>query len=216
VPELKFCGLTRAEDVVEAGKLGANYVGVIFAGGPRHQTMVTAQTILFEFPRPPKRVLVVADQTPIEIAGLAYAIRAEVVQLHADPSPDRIQQVKKEVPAEVWAVLRISGSDLPPNFEAIAEIADGVVLDAKAPGGLGGSGIRLPWKELGNTLRSRRKGLRVILAGGLNPENVTEAISLIEPDVVDVSSGVESAPGIKDHQRMRAFRDAVREAGVRR
>src|SRR3954471_18851017 len=140
VPELKFCGLTRAEDVVEAGKLGADYVGVIFAGGPRHQTMLSAQTILFEFPRPPKRVLVVADQTPIEIAGFVYAIRADVVQLHADPSPERIQQVKKETAADVWAVLRISGSDLPANFDAIAKVADGIVLDAKTPSGLGGSG----------------------------------------------------------------------------
>jgi phosphoribosylanthranilate isomerase len=216
VPELKFCGLTRAEDVAEAARLGADYVGVIFAGGPRHQTMRNAQTMLFERPRPPRRVIVVADQTPIEIAGLALATRADVVQLHADPSQDRIQQVKREVSADVWAVMRIAGSELPQHFDAIAGIADGVVLDAKAPSGLGGSGMRLPWRELGAALRGRRKGLRVILAGGLTPENVTEAISLLEPDVVDVSSGVEAAPGIKDHNRMRAFRDAVRDAGVRR
>jgi phosphoribosylanthranilate isomerase len=216
MPEIKFCGLTRAEDVAEAAELGADFVGVIFAGGPRHQTTRTAQTILFERPRPPRRVIVVADQTPIEIAGLALAMRADVVQLHADPSPERIEQVKREVSADVWSVMRIAGSELPRNFDAVAGIADGIVLDAKAPGGLGGSGIRLPWHELGDTLRGRRKGLRIILAGGLTPENVTEAISLIEPDVVDVSSGVEAAPGIKDHKRMRAFRDAVREAGVRR
>src|SRR4051812_8138476 len=160
--------------------------------------MSNAQTILFERPRPPRRVIVVADQTPIQIAGLALACRADVVQLHADPSVERITQVKREISADVWTVMRIAMSELPENFDAVAGIADGIVLDAKAPGGLGGSGMKLPWREIGNTLRSRRKGLRIILAGGLNPENVTEAISLVEPDVVDVSSGVESAPGIKD------------------
>jgi phosphoribosylanthranilate isomerase len=88
-------------------------------------------------------------------------------------------------------------------------VGDGLLLDAAVPGKLGGTGVTLPWAELAEPLRELRRFKRIILAGGLRPENVGQAIAALSPDVVDVSSGVESSPGIKDHGRMREFRDAV-------
>jgi phosphoribosylanthranilate isomerase len=94
--------------------------------------------------------------------------------------------------------------------------ADALLLDAHVPGKLGGTGTTLPWRTMAADLRELRAAAgpesRLVLAGGLTPDNVGEAILLLRPDVVDVSSGVERAPGIKDHDRMHAFADAVRTA----
>lgn len=206
--------MTRAEDVAHAASLGASYVGVIFAGGPRHQSMESAQRFLAGAPRPMRRVAVVAGQTPIEIAGLVRALRIDIVQIHADPTAQRIADLRSAIDAELWSVLRVSGDSLPESFEELADVSDGIVLDARTPDGLGGSGITLDWLKLRADLAARRDG-KIILAGGLKPENVAGAIAALEPDIVDVSSGVESAPGLKSHVRMRAFRDAVSGGGVK-
>ena len=214
--EVKFCGMTRGEDVSYAAGLGAAYVGAIFAGGPRHQTLDGAQRVFGASVPPPMRVGVVAEQTPIEIAGLVNALRLHAVQLHANPTAERIDQVRATTAAKIWAVLQIPGDQLPPDILDIAAAADAIVLDARVPGGLGGSGVTLPWTQLARSLAKVRGNCRIVLAGGLRPENVATAITAIEPDVVDVSSGVESAPGIKDHNRMRAFIEAVAGVGAKR
>ena len=213
--EIKFCGMTRAEDIGVAASLGASYIGVIFAGGPRHLTADSAQRVLAASPPPPKRVAVVGEQTEAEIAGLVKTLHLDVIQLHANPSVERIENVRATTMAEIWAVIQLAGDALPANAGDVANAADGIVLDAHVPGGLGGSGVTLPWTSLARALAGVRSRCRIILAGGLKPENVATAITALEPDVVDVSSGVESAPGIKDHVRMRAFRDAVAGAGVK-
>lgn len=213
-PELKFCGMTRAADVAEAAALGAQYVGVIFAGGPRHQSVESAKRVLSAAPATLKRVGVVSQQTVAEIEDLIGTLGLHAVQLHADPDERRVRDVRSATGVETWAVLRLSAAALPATFREVAAAADAVVLDAGAPGGLGGTGVALPWLELGLTLKALRGRTRIVLAGGLRPENVGEAIAALEPDTVDVSSGVESSPGIKDHQRLRAFRDAVLRAGV--
>lgn len=212
--EIKFCGMTMSEDVAFAASMGASYVGVIFAGGPRHQTADGALRVLGATPPPPKRVGVVSGQTAAEIAELVEALRLDIVQLHANPDQKRIESVRAATSAEVWAVLQLPGDSLPDNAGDIAETVDAIVLDAQGVGGLGGSGVTLPWTSLARSLSGIRSKCRVVLAGGLKPENVATAITALAPDVVDVSSGVESAPGIKDHVRMRAFRDAVAGAGV--
>jgi phosphoribosylanthranilate isomerase len=214
VAEIKFCGMARAEDVAAAAGMGAAYVGVIFAGGPRHQTPDGASRVLAATPPPPRRVGVVAEQTPDEIAELVGMLRLDVLQLHADPSVRHIETLRGATTAEIWAVLQLAGDALPPDASDIARAADAIVLDARVPSGLGGSGITLPWTQLARSLGPVRGRCRIVLAGGLKPENVATAIAALAPDIVDVSSGVESAPGIKDHGRMRAFRDAVSGVGV--
>jgi phosphoribosylanthranilate isomerase len=213
--ELKFCGMTRAADVADAAALGAQYVGVIFAGGPRHQSVESAARVLSAAPPTLKRVGVVAAQTVDEIAELVRELGLHAVQLHADPDPGRIRDVKIATGVDTWAVLRLSGATLPATFREVVATADAIVLDAHVPSGLGGTGVALPWLELARTMVMRQGYPRLVLAGGLRPENVGEAIAALEPDVVDVSSGIESAPGIKDRERMRAFRDAVLRAEVR-
>jgi phosphoribosylanthranilate isomerase len=213
--DLKFCGMTRATDVAAAAAFGVQYVGVIFAGGPRHQSVESAGRILLAAPPTLKRVGVVSSQTVDEIANLVRVLGLHAVQIHADPDPQRVKDVSAATGVETWAVLRLSDGALPATFGDLAAVADAIVLDARVPSGLGGSGVALPWLDLARTLMTRRGQSRIVLAGGLRPENVGEAIAILEPDVVDVSSGIESAPGIKDHERMREFRNAVRRAGVR-
>jgi phosphoribosylanthranilate isomerase len=104
--------------------------------------------------------------------------------------------------------VRLTGTHLPGTIDELVAAADGLVVDSKVAGALGGTGVPLPWAELAVSLRPYRR-CPIILAGGLNPENVARAISEMSPQVVDVSSGVESAPGIKDHELMKRFRDAV-------
>ena len=208
--EIKFCGMTRPEDASYAAMLGAHYVGVIFADGPRTLTLERAQVIMDGLPRRVARVGVFARQSPTEIAETAGRLELDVVQLHGDPTADIIADVRALWSGRVWAVQRVAGADLPTAAVDLFDAADAVVLDARVEGTLGGTGVTLPWEQLANRLapwRSRRA--RFVLAGGLKPENVGVAIDALTPDVVDVSSGVEDRVGIKDHQRMRAFRDAV-------
>lgn len=207
--EIKFCGLTRPEDAEFAANLGASYVGVIFAGGPRLLTIPRAAEVLGVVPHNVGRVGVFADQSADEIARTAAALRLDVVQLHGSFDPDRVTALRASFDGEIWAVCRLSGAILPPAVEDMFSAGDGLLLDAAVPGKLGGTGVTLPWAELSQPLHELRRFKRIILAGGLRPENVGRAIAELSPDVVDVSSGVESDPGIKDHDRMREFRDAV-------
>ena len=208
--EVKICGLTRAVDAEYADAAGASYLGVIFAGGPRQRLPQHARETLAG--RRARKVGVFADQPAIEIAEIARQVGLHVVQLHAVSEPERVQAVRAATGLEVWAVVRSADGSLPANAEEIADEADALVVDALVPGQLGGNGVTIPWLELGESLDAMERGHRVVLAGGLTPENVGEAIDYVSPMVVDVSSGVESAPGIKDHARIRAFIAAAQAA----
>jgi phosphoribosylanthranilate isomerase len=212
--DVKFCGMMRGDDAREAERLGARYVGVIFAGGPR-LVDESAALAVFEGVEDVRRVGVFGDQSDERIADLASALSLDVVQLHGAASPRRVSELRQRFSGEIWPVLRLAEPQLPAEALALFEAGDAVVLDAKVEGQLGGTGVALPWRELASTLedvRSRGRA-RLVLAGGLRPENVATAIELLAPDVVDVSSGVERSVGVKDHARMRAFSDAVN--GVR-
>ena len=212
--EIKFCGLTRPDDAREAVRLGATYVGVIFAGGPRMLTVERAREVFADVPPSVKRVGVFAEQSAHEIGRVARELSLGVVQLHVEPSVRRIEQLRREVDGAIWPVLRVRGTELPLAAAELAESGDGLLLDAFVPGALGGTGVSLPWHELLSHVAELRRNRQIILAGGLRPENVGVAIASLGPDVVDVSSGVEQSPGVKDHDRMRAFRDAVQNASV--
>lgn len=203
--------MTRAEDAREAASLGAAYVGVIFAGGPRQLTIKRAADVLGGLPETVRRVGVFANEADETIAEAARQLGLHVVQLHGDCDAHKVERLRRRFSGEVWAVLRLSEARLPRTTAELFRTADGVLLDAKVPGKLGGTGVTLPWRDLADQLRRVRRNTKgkLVLAGGLRAENVSEAIQLLRPGVVDVSSGVEAAPGIKDHARMRAFRDAV-------
>jgi phosphoribosylanthranilate isomerase len=184
---------------------------VVFAGGPRLLDPDRARSVLDAAGSAPRRVGVFGDAPPTKIAEIAREARLDVVQLHADPTPALVATVRDATGAAVWAVLRVEGGALPESA-GVRACADALVLDAKAAGRMGGTGTRFDWGAVAAALD--RRGVRLVLAGGLTPENVAEGIALLAPDVVDVSSGVERAPGVKDHARMRAFVDAVRGAAA--
>jgi phosphoribosylanthranilate isomerase len=211
--DIKFCGLTRPEDTAFAISLGAAYVGVIFAESPRRLEPSTASRVLLPA-RGRARTVGVFGRIAVEaIAEIASAVSLDAVQLHGDPDSDTVERVRGAVDGEVWAVVRIAGNELPREATSLLSVADAVVLDTKVIGHLGGTGRSFDWTPVAQALARTRARARIVLAGGLNHENVARAVSVIAPDVVDVSSGVESAPGIKDHDRMRLFNEAVRRRG---
>ena len=212
--DIKFCGLTRPEDANHAVALGASYVGVIFAGGPRNLTPDRARDVLADVPPDVQRVGVVSDQTDDELARIVDQADLDILQVHAPWDPERIARLRVRLERDIWPVIRVEGEAIPEWIVDAFRIGDGTVLDAYVPGVLGGTGVALPWAQLSAQLDGVRTDTPVILAGGLRPENVAVAIAALAPDVVDVSSGGESAPGIKDHDRMRAFRDAVVHASI--
>lgn len=206
---VKFCGMTRPEDAREAARIGAAYVGAIFAGGPRNITPERARDVFAGAAGGPAAVGVFGADDVDEIAATATTAGVEVIQLHGDPRAADVRAVRSRFGGRVWAVARADGSVLPEWAEELFHEADAVLLDAHVRGRLGGTGIALEWGALADSVAAVRGRTPVVLAGGLNPGNVAEAIRLLAPDVVDVSSGVESAPGIKDHAKMRRFYDAA-------
>ena len=206
---VKFCGLTRSEDAREALRLGAAYVGAIFAGGPRTLTPDRAREVFDAAAGGPAAVGVFgADEVNLIVAD-ALTAGVEVIQLHGDPRAADVRAMRTRFGGRVWAVVRADGSVLPEWTEELFHEADAVLLDARVKGKLGGTGVALEWGALADSVAALRGRTPVVLAGGLKPENVAEAMRVLAPDVVDVSSGVESRPGIKDHAKMRAFFEAA-------
>ncbi len=210
--DVKMCGLTRAEDVRKAVELGAAFVGVIFAGGPRALRPPAARALLDGVPGSVARVGVFGAAPPDVIAREARDAGIEIVQLHADPTAEAVRAVRLCFSGPIWAAVRIAGDDLPRGVESLFSEADAVVLDARSDTGLGGTGLALPWRMLATRIRVIRGQSRLVLAGGLTPGNVARAIDALSPDIVDVSSGIETAPGIKDHSLMSAFVQAARSS----
>ena len=206
--EIKFCGLTRPEDASFAASLGAAYIGAIFAGGPRHLDPVRAADVFAAAGDAVQRVGVFGAARPAEVARVARIAGVQVVQLHGDPDGEQLRRVRAETGARVWAVIRVAGSSLARRISELDAEADAIVLDSFVAGQLGGTGRTFDWQIAATGARPRLA--RLVVAGGLGAHNVGEAIRLLDPQVVDVSSGVESAPGIKDHERMQAFADAIR------
>lgn len=214
--------MTRAEDAAQAAALGARYIGVILAEGPRTVTDAAAQAVFAAVPKGAwggiARVGVFGVTSPALLAARAMELGLDVVQLHGDPDASTVSAVRALWSGQVWAVQRVDGAELPDAVADLFDVADGVVLDARVAGKLGGTGVALPWEQLRDRVgKFRGRRARLVLAGGLRPENVAHAVDVLQPDVVDVSSGVEAVAGgvgVKDHDRMRAFRDAARGGGA--
>jgi len=200
---VKVCGLTREEDVLTCVEAGVDALGFNFwPQSKRYLPLAVAERLASLVPPHVLRVGVFVRAPPLEVRLAVERARLGAVQLHGDEDPaDYIG-----VGAPLWQVVRISGPESLPGMPSRAAAA--VLLDAHVEG-QGGSGRRFDW-ALVPWVRAWR--LPVWLAGGLTPENVGEAIVRAAPDGVDVASGVESAPGIKDPARVQAFLAAVRAA----
>jgi phosphoribosylanthranilate isomerase len=210
--EIKFCGLTRTADVEVAIDLGAAFVGVVFASSPRRLTADQARS-LFEGVRSARRVGVFGDQSVDRIARAAETAGLDIVQLHGDPTPRHVSAVKAATGLETWAAIRIGNELTEADLDPLMSSADAILFDTRVDGALGGTGRVFNWSLLTTLLDQHRRGRPlIVLAGGLTPGLVSGAIAAVRPDVVDVSSGVETGPGVKDHRLMRAFAAAVRNA----
>lgn len=212
---VKICGLTRMSDAVHAVGSGASYVGAIMAGGPRVLTMDQARAVLGPRCHDVQRVVVFGDQPPEEVIVTVRDLDLDIAQLHGGCTPDSIAAIRRATGRAVWPVLRVAGTMLPADAVTLGSAAGAVVLDAHVVGQLGGTGVALDWSGLRDAvtaLRAAVPGIRVILAGGLRPVNVIDAIQLLSPDVVDVSSGVESGTGVKDPMLVEQFVAAVHSA----
>jgi len=197
--------MTRPQDAALAAEIGASYIGVVFAEGPRRVSPSQGGKILDAAGDKVKRVGVFGTNDPDEIARASEEARLDVAQLHADPTTADVRSIRKRFRGEIWAAIRIAGHHIPHESELLFDAADAIVLDARSEKRLGGTGQPLPWNDVAVDLAHDRGSSAVVLAGGLKPDNVVSAIRTLAPDIVDVSSGIESAPGIKDPWLMREF-----------
>lgn len=204
---VKICGITRVEDGVAAAEAGADAIGFVFwSGSSRRVDTQQARRIGEALPGSIVRVGVFVNAGREEIAHAVEQARLDLLQLHGDEGPEAFA----ELPRRAWKALRVgSGFALQAALRYEGRAA-GLLLDAAAGDRPGGGGRPFDWRRV-PSLRARVRFL--MLAGGLSPDNVAEAVGLARPDGVDVSSGVESAPGRKDPARMRAFVQAARDAG---
>lgn len=211
---IKICGITSPEDAQAASAAGADMVGLVFAPSPRRVDTAAAIRIAAALPPFVLRVGVFVDAGYDTLVQTAAAVGLDLLQLHGSEDNTLIERLQRAGHKVVKAV-RVKDSS---SVEAIGDVAaDAVLLDAAAGGRAGGTGQTFDWSL---AIRARaileEGGRRVplILAGGLRPENVAEALRLVRPDAVDVSSGVEASPGIKSPARMREFVMKVRRFDV--
>jgi phosphoribosylanthranilate isomerase len=203
--KVKFCGITRIEDAHEAVRLGAWAIGLNhWSGSPRRCDPATAVAISAELRRKIEIVGVFVNAPLEEVVSTAEDETLAMVQLHGDEGPSYCDEVARRTGCKVIKAIRIGGSADLQMAETFRNV-DYHLLDAHRPGVPGGTGESFDWQ----ILRGRHSQVPLILAGGLNPDNVDGAIQVVHPIAVDVASGVESAPGIKDHALMEAFAEAV-------
>jgi phosphoribosylanthranilate isomerase len=208
-PAVKVCGLTRHEDAAAAAGAGARYLGVILAPGGRRTVAPGDGAVIFGN-LDVQRVGVFVNAPADALRRAAEAARLDVLQLHGDEPPELAAALRGEG-FTVWKALRPrSGDELAAGLVLYGGAVDAILLDGWSAEARGGTGTAFPWREVAERLAELPPETMLVAAGGLRPENVAEAASILRPQVVDVSSGVERAPGVKDHAAVRAFVAAVR------
>lgn len=212
---VKICGLRKVEDMAAAAGAGAAYGGfVFFPASPRHVTFDQARACALAAPPGLCKVALTVDATDAELDAITAAVPLDMLQLHGSEGPERVTAVRARYGLPVMKAIGIATREDLAGLLEMSLVADQILIDAKpAPDAPipGGNGLAFDWR-----LISGRHWLRPwMLAGGLTPDNVAEAIRLTGARQVDVSSGVESAPGVKDPARIRAFLCAVTGAGAK-
>ena len=198
---VKFCGISRPEDAVVAARLGADAIGLVFyRDSPRYVSINQAVAITRALPPFVTVVGLFVDATEQEISTVLDGVRIDVLQFHGDEAPDACRRYALPY---IKAIRVRSDMDIEPLAAAYAD-ASGLLLDAYQQGVPGGTGKTFDWSMV-----PRKLHRPIILAGGLTAANVAQAIATVGPYAVDVSGGVESAPGIKDTDRMSAFMKSV-------
>jgi phosphoribosylanthranilate isomerase len=219
---VKICGTTNLADAAHAVNSGADALGFIFAPSPRRVTAEQVRHITAHLPPQVGRYGVFVDAGYEEIVSTVEEAGLSGIQLHANLDPELASRLRthfaaRPEPVDLLHVMHfVDGFEQQLNaFErglARDQLTEAILVDTYAKRAPGGTGQRFDWEAARPALRSRAGRLRLILAGGLNPENVAEAITFLEPWGVDVVSGVEASPGRKDAARVEAFIQNARRA----
>jgi phosphoribosylanthranilate isomerase len=230
---VKICGTTNLADAAASVDAGADALGFIFAESPRRITPEQAREIISQLPPHVEKVGVFVNETPARIYEIITEAGLTAVQLQGDETADIANELKR-LKAKRHGQLRVfKALGVAPGVEGMlreftsSSAVDGVLLDsfaARAAGhaegtqdvARGGTGKTFDWKRAASFVPGLARRTRVIIAGGLSPGNVTEAIQTLNPWGVDVCSGVESSPGHKDPDKIREFVTAARAAGGNR
>jgi len=215
-PMVKVCGLMQRDDARHAAGAGADFLGAILSAGfPRSVAATTARG--FTGPQGPPLVAVLVNETVAAAASAADAAGASVIQLHGDETPGMLDDLRGSGEWKVWKAVRPRSVDeLRRVVARYAEHVDALLLDGWHPNARGGAGTRVSWDLIESVREELPEGTVLVLAGGLTPENVGEAVRRLRPDVVDVSSGVEAQVGRKDPARVERFIQAARGAAAAR
>jgi len=206
---VKICGLRTEADVAAVAAAGAAYMGLnFFPRSPRYVDLETAHRLALAAPEGLAKVGLVVDADDATLDAIVGAVPLDMLQLHGGESPERVEEVRARYGLPVMKALGVAGPEDLPAILDYSTVADQILIDAKPPKDAvlpGGNGLTFDWR-----LVAGRHWLRPwMLAGGLTPENVGDAVLLTGAKQVDVSSGVESAPGVKDPEKIRAFCAAV-------
>jgi phosphoribosylanthranilate isomerase len=202
---VKICGLTEPAGLAAAVSAGAAYVGfVFFPKSPRNLSLAAARDLALSVPPGVAKVALTVDATDAALDAILKDVPIDLLQLHGHESPARVAEVRARHGLPVMKAVGVAVTDDLPQIEAYASVADQILIDAKPPKGAdlpGGNGLSFDWR----LIAGRRWLVPWMLAGGLTADNVAEAIRLTGARQVDVSSGVESAPGVKDPAKVAAF-----------
>jgi phosphoribosylanthranilate isomerase len=203
---IKICGITNLDDALLAADLGADALGFIFyPKSPRHLAPEAAREIIAQLPPFVAAVGVFVDEEAARVRDLAAKVRLDWVQLHGQESPEYCRHLGRKV----IKGFRIQGESSLQEIEPFQGAAQALLLDTYKPGQVGGTGEIFDWP----LARQAKKYGPIILAGGLTPDNVAQAIRVAQPQAVDTASGTEAAPGKKDPEKLRAFFKAIGGGG---
>ncbi len=210
---IKFCGITTKESLQAASKVEAAYVGfMMWPHSPRALNIERARALSLAQPGNIRFVGVFVNPTNEELKTTLTEVPIDMVQLHGDEDPKRVADIRTQFGLPVMKAIRIATREDLFCVPAFESVADWLLFDTKADPALsdlpGGTGLSFDWQILKG--RDFRKPW--MLSGGLNPENVARALSILQPDAVDVSSGIEDSPGIKNIDKMKNFAAAVSAA----
>ena len=202
---VKICGINSVDTIRAAADAGAAYIGLnFFPKSPRYVDPTLAKELALACPEGMAKVALVVDGTDAELDTILSEVPVDMVQLHGQESPERVAEVKERYGLPVMKAIGIADEEDLPKIAEYSRIADQLLVDAKPPKAAvlpGGNGLSFDWK----LIAGRRWAVPWMLAGGLTPENVATAVHLTGANQVDVSSGVESTPGVKDKDKMAAF-----------
>lgn len=207
---VKICGLRSLSDVAAVAAAGAAYCGfMFFPPSPRHLTIDQARPLALAAPPGLAKVAVVVNADDATLDAITEALPLDMLQLHGHETPDRVAEIRARYGLPVMKVVGVADEGDLAALMDYSMVADQLLVETKAAKDAllpGGNGIPFDWR-----LVAQRRWLRPwMLAGGLTPENVAAAVRLTNARQVDVSSGVERAPGVKDHARIAAFIAATR------